>query len=298
MSADSHLREPHQATTPLQLTVLGTGTSSGVPTIGCRCAVCNSDDPRDKRLRVSVLLRYAGRNVLIDTTPDFRQQALRAGIMRLDAVLYTHAHADHILGLDDVRPFNYFQKKDIPLYATDATFEVIRRVFAYAFRESQSSVPKLQLNEIDGTPFDLFGAHVVPIRLEHGGGECYGYRFGPVAYLTDHSRVPDESKELLQGLEVLFLDALRQRPHPTHTTLDDAIELAEELKAGTTYFTHMCHDLGHAETEAHLPGNIRLAYDGLELRFALPVTVDGDEAVESLEGASLEGAPREGASGQ
>ena len=250
----------------VQITVLGSGTSSGVPTIGCDCEVCQSPDPRDKRLRPSILLRYADRNVVIDTTPDFRAQVLRAGIRRLDAVLYTHAHADHILGLDDVRPFNFFQKQLIPLYATEETFAVIRRVFCYAFEApGESSAPRLDLRTLDGGVFELFGMEFLPIRLDHGKGVTYGFRFGRAAYLTDHSRVPDESKAQLAGLDVLFLDALRRRPHPTHTTLDDAIALAGELGARRTYFTHMCHDLHHERTEALLPGNIRLAYDGLEL---------------------------------
>jgi phosphoribosyl 1,2-cyclic phosphate phosphodiesterase len=249
----------------VQIVVLGSGTSAGVPVIGCQCEVCLSADPRDKRLRPSVLLRYAGRNVVIDTTPDFRTQILRAGIVRLDAVLYTHAHADHILGLDDVRPFNYFQKETIPLYATEETFAVIRRVFCYAFEESESSVPKLDLRTMDGLPFELFGMEFKPIRLEHGKGVVYGFRFGGAAYLTDHSRVPEESKAHLAGLDVLFLDALRRRKHPTHTTLDDAIALAQELQARRTFFTHMCHDLHHERTEALLPPHVYLAYDGLEI---------------------------------
>ena len=249
----------------IRITVLGSGTSSGVPTIGCDCEVCQSPDPRDKRLRPSVLLRYGDRNVVIDTTPDFRTQILRAGIKRLDAVLYTHAHADHILGLDDVRPFNFFQKDTIPLYATEETFATIRRVFCYAFEESESSVPRLDLRTMDGAPFELFGLEFTPIRLEHGRGETYGFRFGRAAYLTDHSRIPDESKAQLQDLDVLFLDALRRRKHPTHTTLDDAIALAKELHARRTFFTHMSHDLHHERTEALLPSHVRLAYDGLEL---------------------------------
>lgn len=253
----------------VKITVLGSGTSSGVPTIGCDCEVCLSPDPRDKRLRPSVLLQYGGRNVLIDTTPDFRTQILRAGVRRLDAVLYTHAHADHILGLDDVRPFNFFQKDTIPLYATEETFAVIRRVFCYAFEEpGESSAPKLELRVMGGAPFDLFGMRFTPVRLEHGKGVSHGFRFGRAAYLTDHSHVPEEAKAQLRNLDVLFLDALRRRPHPTHTTLDAAIALAQELQAGRTYFTHMCHDLPHARTEALLPAHIRLAYDGLEIEVA------------------------------
>ncbi len=254
--------------TPFRITVLGSGTSSGVPTLACSCEVCHSTDSRDERLRPSVLLQYSGKNVVIDTTPDFRAQALRAGIGRLDAVLYTHAHADHILGLDDVRPFNFFQKSTIPLYATEDTFAVIRRVFSYAFEVGESSRPKLDLNTIDGSPFEVFGETFTPIRLQHGRGTVYGFRFGRAAYLTDHSVIPDDSKELLHGLDVLFLDALRRREHPTHTTLDQAVALVEELQPKRAFFTHMCHDLGHAATEAELPPHIRLAYDGLEIEVA------------------------------
>lgn len=251
--------------TGFHITVLGSGTSSGVPTIGCACEVCRSPDPRDNRMRPSILIQYEGRNVIVDTTPDFRMQALRAGIQRLDAVLYTHAHADHILGLDDVRPFNFFQKETIPLYATEETFAVIRRVFCYAFEESESSVPKLDLRTLDGAPFELFGVRFTPVRLEHGRGTVYGFRFGNAAYLTDHSGIPGESKAHLRGLDVLFLDALRHRPHKTHTTVEQALELVEELKPRRAFFTHMCHDLLHERTEASLPPHVRLAYDGLEI---------------------------------
>jgi phosphoribosyl 1,2-cyclic phosphate phosphodiesterase len=268
------------------ITVLGSGTSSGVPTIGCKCEVCQSTDPRDKRLRPSILVQFREavpadadhpipsvlRNVVIDTTPDFRAQVLKSGIERLDAVLYTHAHADHILGLDDVRPFNYFQREVIPLYGTEETFKVIQRVFEYAFKVSESTVPKLELRVIDGSPFHLFGVEFTPIRLEHGKGTVYGYRFGDAAYLTDHSNIPDESKALLQNLDVLFLDALRRRSHPTHTTLDQAVALVDELKPRRAFFTHMCHDLHHARTNAELPPHVRLAYDGLEIDVERDVT--------------------------
>ena len=249
-----------------RITVLGSGTSSGVPTIGCRCEVCLSPDPRDKRTRPSVLIQYEGRNVVVDTTPDFRAQVLRAGIARLDAILYTHAHADHILGLDDVRPFNYFQKESIPLYATEDTLAALRRVFCYAFDESpQSNVPKLDLRVMQGEPFELFGVQFEPIRLDHGKGLVYGFKFGPVAYLTDHSGIPEDSMEKLRGLDVLFLDALRHRPHPTHTTVEQSLKTVEALAPKRAFFTHMCHDLGHARTETLLPAHVRLAYDGLEI---------------------------------
>lgn len=254
------------ATPAIQITVLGSGTSSGVPTIGCKCEVCLSTDPRDKRLRPSILLRYNGRNVVIDTTPDFRAQVLRAGIERLDAIVYTHGHADHILGLDDVRPFNYRQREPIPVHATQETLNILQRVFEYAFDAApQSSVPKLDLNVMQDAPFDLFDLTFMPIRLEHGRSTVFGFRFGAVAYLTDHSAIPDESMAKLHGLDVLFLDALRYRPHPTHTTVADALQLVEALQPRRVFFTHMCHDLGHEKTEAKLPAHVRLAYDGLEI---------------------------------
>ena len=251
----------------IKITVLGSGTSSGVPTIGCTCEVCHSTDPRDTRLRPSVLIRYSDHNVVVDTSPDFRAQVLRARLTRLDAILYTHAHADHILGLDDVRPFNYHQKSLIPIFATQETLDVIQRVFRYAFdsEPSQSSVPKLDLRVLNGAPFDLLGLEFTPIRLCHGKGTVLGFRFGRAAYLTDHSEIPKESREKLNDLDVLFLDALRHRPHPTHTTVENAVRLVEELKPKRAYFTHMCHDLSHERTEATLPPHIRLAYDGLEI---------------------------------
>ncbi|MGH9557899.1 MAG: MBL fold metallo-hydrolase [Bryobacteraceae bacterium] len=250
----------------IRITVLGSGTSAGVPTVGCACAVCGSADPRDNRLRPSILIRYGGRGVLVDTTPDFRAQALRARIERIDAILYTHAHADHIMGLDDVRPFNYRQRQSIPVYGMEETLAAIQRVFRYAFEGPKDTmVPHLDLNALDGSPFDLFGVEFTPIRLLHGNSPVLGFRFGAAAYLTDHSDIPEESKAKLRGLDVLFLDALRHRPHPTHSTIERSLAWVEELKPKRAYFTHICHDLPHQTTDASLPVNVHLAYDGLEI---------------------------------
>lgn len=252
---------------PTKITVLGSGTSMGVPTIGCHCDVCTSSDPRDNRLRPSILMTHEGRNILIDTTPDFRMQALRARIERLDAVLFTHEHADHIMGLDDVRPFNFRQKDGIPIYASPATMQVIRRCFQYIWDAGykESNVPRIECRLLDGAPFSLFGLRIVPVPLLHGSYPIYGFRFGNAAYLTDHSEVPEASMELLRGLDVLFLDALRFKPHPTHSTVDRSLATAGQLAARRVFFTHICHDLPHARTEGRLPPHVRLAYDGLEI---------------------------------
>jgi phosphoribosyl 1,2-cyclic phosphate phosphodiesterase len=251
----------------LTLTVLGSGTSVGIPTIGCQCKVCTSDDPRDRRLRPSVCLRWDGHTVLIDTGPDFRQQALTHGITRIDAVLYTHAHADHILGIDDLRPFNFHQKEPIPIHAAPSAMDVIRHVFSYIFHDgpTQSSRPKISPHLFDGSPIHIAGLDFLPIPVRHGNGECHGFRFGRNAYLTDHSEIPPHSLSLLQDLDVLFLDALRYKPHPTHSTIDASLATVNLLKPRLTYFTHISHDLLHQRAESLLPPHVRLAYDGLEL---------------------------------
>ena len=244
--------------------------------IGCRCAVCHSQDPRDHRLRPSIHIRYGergvlDRGVLIDTTPDFRYQALRAHLERVDAILFTHSHFDHVMGLDDVRPFNYRQGGVIPVYGSEETIGAIRRSFQYIFdeRDTQSSRPRLVTHVFDGAPIDLFGLEFTPIRLNHGRGTVYGFRFGDAAYLTDHSDIPEESMEMLKGLDVLFLDALRHKPHPTHSTVDNSLRIVERLKPKRAFFTHICHDLPHAATNASLPPNVQLSYDGMKLEFEI-----------------------------
>jgi phosphoribosyl 1,2-cyclic phosphate phosphodiesterase len=254
---------------PLKITVLGSGTSVGVPAIGCHCDVCTSSDPRDNRLRPSILVSYEGHNVLVDTTPDLRTQALRARLERLDAVVFTHAHADHMMGLDDIRPFNFRQRGRIPLHAAPETMAALERCFPYVFDglKKDTNIPQIESRPISG-PFDLFGLEWIPVPVLHGRQTIHGFRFGAAAYLTDHSEIPDSSIELLRSLDVLFLDALRYKPHPTHSTVDRSIQTVEQLAPRRAFFTHLCHDLMHERAESLLPPHIRLAYDGLEIKVA------------------------------
>jgi phosphoribosyl 1,2-cyclic phosphate phosphodiesterase len=242
----------------------------GVPTIGCDCQVCKSVDPHDRRTRPSVLVQYEGRNILIDTTPDFREQALRSGITHLDAVLYTHSHADHILGLDDLRPVTFRHSSRVPLYASAATAASLRSVFAYIFEDNYKfgNMARVEILPL-GDGVELFGARFRALKVVHGDAEIDAFRFGSAAYLTDVSSIPDASMAQLQGLDVLFLDALRRKPHPTHSTVDQALTIVERLKPKRTFFTHISHDLPHKETNAGLPPNVQLAHDGLKVEFEI-----------------------------
>jgi phosphoribosyl 1,2-cyclic phosphate phosphodiesterase len=250
----------------IELIFLGSGTSAGIPMIGCDCAVCTSTDPHDQRTRPSVVIRYGDTQVLVDTTPELRLQAVANGIRRIDAIVFTHAHADHIMGLDDVRRFNLFKNGPLDVFADDRTWTTLDRCFAYAFREPSPEQkvfrPHLLRHPING-PFEIGGARWTPIDLFHGEMPVLGFRIGRMAYLTDVSRIPETSYPLLQDLDVLVLDALQKKKHTTHFNLEEAIEESRKIGAKQTYFTHIAHGLGHAATNAELPAGMQLAHDGL-----------------------------------
>lgn len=254
---------------PLKITFLGTGTSSGVPMIACDCAVCLSTDKKDKRLRSSILVQSPNTTIVVDTGPDFRYQMLRQNVKHLDAVLFTHPHKDHMAGLDDVRAYNFFTKKHIDIYADSLTEEAVRRDFYYAFTDTKyPGIPELNLNTISTEPFLVGDIPVIPISVWHMKMPVLGFRFGKFTYITDANRIEEAEREKIRGSEVLVLNALRKQKHISHFTLEEAIEVVQELKIPTGYFTHMSHQIGlHAAIEAELPENIHLSYDGLVLDF-------------------------------
>lgn len=254
-----------QAIGEVRLIMLGTGTSHGVPMIGCDCPVCTSADPRDQRSRPAIVAEFGGKRVLVDTPPELRLQCVANGIKHIDAVLFTHAHADHVTGMDDLRRFNWLCEGAVNCFGSAETLTAIRRMFAYIFTDEPdypSHKPLLALHEIDVGPLGLWGYGVEVLRLFHGSLPIFGFRFGNMAYCTDCNRIPDESFEKLKGLDVLVLDGLRKRPHPTHFNLEQAVAMAQRIGARRTLFTHIAHELPHAETNAALPGGMALAYDG------------------------------------
>jgi phosphoribosyl 1,2-cyclic phosphate phosphodiesterase len=249
----------------VEVILLGTGTSHGVPMIGCDCAVCTSDDPCDRRTRASIFVRHAGASILVDTSPELRLQCIANGVAHADAVVFTHHHADHVCGLDDLRRFNYLRRGALSCYASAVTMHALRRMFTYAFAppsNDPTSRPELTWEEITDQPFHVGDARIIPIPLMHGSMPVLGFRFGRFAYCTDCSLIPDESMRLLRDLDVLVLDALRRRPHPTHFNLEQAVAMAGRIGAAQTYFTHIAHELGHKATNAELPRGMALGHDG------------------------------------
>jgi phosphoribosyl 1,2-cyclic phosphate phosphodiesterase len=251
----------------MKITFLGTGTSQGVPIIACSCRVCHSEDPKDKRLRSSVLLTVSGKNFVIDTGPDFRQQMLRADVRDLEAVLYTHEHKDHVAGIDDVRAFNFIHNKAMPLWATERVQRAIRGEVPYCFDGTDyPGIPRIQLRTINDEPFEIAGQEFIPIRVMHHKMPVTAFRIGDFTYVTDANFIAPEEKEKIKGSRILVLNALRREKHVSHFNLEQAIALANELEPEQVYFTHISHQLGrHAEVSPELPAFMQLAYDGLEL---------------------------------
>lgn len=270
---DGTTRERHIGTPPLTVTLLGTGTSTGVPVLGCDCAVCTSDDPHDTRTRCACYVQAGNMGILIDTGPDFRQQALREGIERIDAVCYTHYHFDHVVGLDDLRPYFFNNDRVMPGYMHPDTAAILRESYDYIFgADPYPGAANVQIDVVEG-PFSIPSRYddsapvsVDPILLQHGSTPVYGYRIGRFAYLTDVSEIPEASYDGLDGVDVLVLDALRPRPHPTHFSFDEAVAVARRIGAQQTYFVHMTHNVRHTEANADLPDDVQLAYDGLTIK--------------------------------
>ncbi len=249
----------------MKITFLGTGTSQGIPVIGCECEVCLSADFRDKRFRVSVLFEVGDKKIVVDTGPDFRQQMLRERISKIDAVLFTHEHKDHTAGLDDIRPFNHRHHMDMPIYGRATVLDQLKREFAYIFEnKTYPGVPKVLLNTITNSPFELQGIKVTPIEVMHHKLPVFGFRIGDITYITDAKLISEVEKEKIKGSKILVINALQKTQHISHFTLAEAIELAQEIKAEKTYFTHMSHTLGlHVKISKELPDGIELAHDGL-----------------------------------
>jgi len=255
----------------LKVTFLGTGTSQGVPIIGCDCEVCTSTDVKDNRLRPAILLSHQNINLAVDIGPDFRQQMLRVGITELEAVLITHEHNDHVIGLDDVRPFNFRSKKDMPIYATVPVQNQLRERFDYIFSSNYPGIPRLQLHTIEhAKPFEVGGISILPIEVIHGRLPVLGFRFGEFTYITDAKTISEESLAMIAGTKYLVLNALHHNSHYAHLNLEEALALAKQLDAEHTYFTHISHHMGlNAKINKQLPANVSLAYDGLEIEFNL-----------------------------
>lgn len=253
-----------------RITFLGTGTSNGIPMIGCRCQTCTSTDPRDRRGRTSAVIQWHGRTILLDTSTELRTQALREGLDRIDAVLFTHAHADHTGGFDDLRRFNELGQQRLPLYTGPETAEMLADRFAYGFDHAFpffGGKPDLDLHVVDG-PFDLFGEQVVPIPVWHGRLRVFGYRFGDLAYVTDAKTIPPESIQKLAGVDTLVINALRERPHPTHLNVEEALEVIAQVAPRRAWLVHLSHELAHAHGETLLPEGVGIAWDGLQVETA------------------------------